>query len=231
MKRFLLFLCLVSVANATSFSSSIVGWWKMNDNLSTAVVVDSAGSNAGTFTDVTGDPNTDAHDTVGKVNGAFTFDGTDDFVDIGDTGEDVKSVSLWIKLKQGHALNVEYIVDFNGGHNRVVVAFGTVTIGGFTSPLLYVNGEEGTNEVTIIEGLIWSHIVVTDTTAVDANDFDIGRVTTNYFAGDIDNVMLFDEVLTPADIRYLYNKGTGLEVLDQRNNKSRYLGNYRMRYK
>jgi len=228
MKRFLLFLCLVSVANATSFSSSIVGWWKMNDNLSTAVVVDSAGSNAGTFTDVTGDPNTDAHDTVGKVNGAFTFDGTDDFVDIGDTGEDVKSVSVWIK--QDDILGTESILDLNGT-DWIATVKGVVAVGNFTAPILYVNGVVGTSGSTKIAALTWLHIIVTDTTAADTDNFTIGCILALCVNGDIDNVMLFDEVLTPADVKYLYNNGIGLEVLGQRRNRGRYSGNYRIRYK
>lgn len=82
--------------------ASAVAQWKMNDNASDAVVTDSVGSNNGTFGDSTGDPNTDAHTTTGKINGALTFDGTDDKITVSaDSSIDAKdkttlTIATWI---------------------------------------------------------------------------------------------------------------------------------------
>jgi len=65
-----------------SASTGLVAHYKMNDNLATDVIIDETGSHNGTFKDATGDPNTDAHDVSGKINGALDFDGTDDYIEV-----------------------------------------------------------------------------------------------------------------------------------------------------
>ena len=62
--------------------TSLVGYWRMDDNAANATVVDQTGINNGTFNDATGDPNTDAHSVAGQVGNALDFDGTDDYVNI-----------------------------------------------------------------------------------------------------------------------------------------------------
>ena len=227
MKRALLILILLLGICYARLDSSLVGWWKLNDNAASTAVIDSIGSNAGTFSDATGDPNTNAHDTAGKVNNALIFDGTDDFIDIGDTSINVKSVSLWIN--QDDVAGNEFPIDLDGTA-YLSVESGVVTVNGFTAALLYVNGVIGESTVTTITAGTWNHIVITDTTLVDADDMDIGRVTAAYFAGKIDNVSIFTGVLTAKEVRYLYNGDKGLEVLGQRIRRGRYSGNRRVKY-
>jgi hypothetical protein len=54
----------------------------MDDNAANTTVADSAGSNDGTFSDATGNPNTDAHHSTDAVEGtgSLEFDGVDDYV-------------------------------------------------------------------------------------------------------------------------------------------------------
>jgi len=227
MKRALLILFLFSGICYARLDSSLAGWWKLNDNVETTAVVDSIGANAGTLSDATGDPNTSAHDTAGIINGALIFDGTDDFVDIGDTSINVKSVSLWIN--QDDIAGNEYPIDLDGT-SYLSVESGVVTVNGFTAALLYVNGVLGTSGATTIAAGTWNHIVITDTTSVDTDDMDIGRVTAAYFAGKIDNVSIFTGVLTAKEVNYLYSGSKGLEILGQRILRGRYSGNQRTRY-
>ncbi|GAI12163.1 unnamed protein product, partial [marine sediment metagenome] len=97
----------VLYANPTSIEDSLVAFYTFNDDTNSTVVIDTQGYSNGTFTDATGDPNTDAHATTGKINGALDFDGTDDYVDTGNTFEstfqDSFSISLWIKPDDGWA--------------------------------------------------------------------------------------------------------------------------------
>lgn len=86
-------------------SAATVGYWKMDDNAENTTVADSSGNgHDGTFHDPGGDPNTSAHSVTGYVDSALSFDGSDDYVDIGDVNdlelsfEDGFALSAWIKL-------------------------------------------------------------------------------------------------------------------------------------
>lgn len=82
MKRIILLIVLL--LGRTCYGDAIAQW-KMNDNASTADVVDSVGSNTGTFYD----ENTPAtvttdHDATGQINGGLEFDGTNDYITVSD---------------------------------------------------------------------------------------------------------------------------------------------------
>ncbi len=90
-------LCLASVQ---AQAASIVAQWTMDDNATSATVVETVSGNDGTFQDATGNANTDAHAAVGQFGGALEFDGVDDYVATsfaGVNGTAARSVSLWIK--------------------------------------------------------------------------------------------------------------------------------------
>jgi len=75
--------------------------WKMNDNTANTVVIDYSGNgHNGTFTDATGNPFTNQHDAVGKINGALDFDGADDFIVVHGMTETYSAISVfgWINL-------------------------------------------------------------------------------------------------------------------------------------
>ncbi len=131
----------------------------------------------------------------------FSFNGTDDFIDVGSGPTSVKTVALWVN--QADIAGNEYPIDLNGT-DFISVASGAVTVNGFTAALLYVDGALGTSGVTAIAASTWALIVVTDTTASNATDFDIGKETANFFEGKVGEVMLFDRVLTPAEIKSIY---------------------------
>jgi hypothetical protein len=80
------------------------GFWKMNENAASTDVEDfSLQNNEGTFTDATGNPYTNQHDATGKINGALSFDGLDDYINIGtmgDFGSNINNVTIaaWVKI-------------------------------------------------------------------------------------------------------------------------------------
>lgn len=82
---------------------SCVSQYKMNENAASAAVADFKGVNAGTFTDATGNPFTNQHDTPGVITGtgALLFDGVDDHVSIGTMGHfaafQQSAISYWMK--------------------------------------------------------------------------------------------------------------------------------------
>lgn len=131
----------------------------------------------------------------------FKFNGTDDFIDIGTGPASTKTISIW--FKQDDIAGNEFPLDLNGT-DYISVVSGAVTVNGLAGHTLYVNAVAGTSGVTAIAALTWAHIVVTDSTANNASDLDIGRVTAAYFAGNISEVRLYSEVLTLPEIKSIY---------------------------
>jgi len=88
----------VTAVNGTGLG----GYWKMNDNANNSIVADSSGNNnTGTFYDSNGDPDTNTHDITGKVGGALSFDGVDDYIEIPhdpsiDGGSGSFTFGLWL---------------------------------------------------------------------------------------------------------------------------------------
>lgn len=153
-------------------------------------------STSGTFTGtLTSGPTWAA----GKYGSAVNFDGSDDFVDIGTGPTSVKSVAFWVYP----ATTTEYPIDINGTA-YVWINAGTVTAQGFTSPTIYVNGRVSST----ITANTWQHIEVTTGTALNASDFDIGRIEgVGNHEGKIDQVVLYDYARTQAQVAYDYNRG------------------------
>jgi len=128
------------------------------------------------------------------------------YIDIGTGPTSVKTVSLWIK--QDDVSGNEYPIDLNGT-DYLSIESGVVTVNGFTDAALYVNGAVGETGVTTIAALTWSHIAITDTTASNASDLDIGRADIGpavYYDGLISDVRLYSLVRTAANIADLYNQ-------------------------
>jgi len=131
----------------------------------------------------------------------FKFNGTDDFIDVGTGPNPTKTISIWIK--QDDVDGNEYPIDLNGT-DYISIESGVVTVNGLAGHTLYVNGLAGTSGVTTITALTWNHIVVTDSTANNASDLDIGRVTAAYFAGKISDVRLYSTVLSFPEVKSIY---------------------------
>lgn len=221
-----LFLLLVVVLCSPCFAG-LVGHWKMDDNGDPNIVLDSIGGNNGVYTDNTTPVGTNTGSTAGKLRTALDLD-TDEWIDVGDTSLNIKSITFWCK-PDAVITTTDYPIDLDGT-NYITIVNGTVTKNGFSSgtQVIYVNGVVGTTVVTTA----YRFVVLTSTSAVDTDDLDIGRLeSSGYFDGKIDNVMLFDKVLTAAEVKYLYNGGRGRESIGQRDIRSRLRGFYRKRYR
>ncbi|MBL6962298.1 MAG: T9SS type A sorting domain-containing protein [Bacteroidetes bacterium] len=136
-------------------------------------------------------------------NDALSFNGSTNYVDIGIGPTSVKTIEAWVNM----ATNTEYIIDLNGS-SYIYASSGTVTTSGITSPTIYVNGVQTSS----IASGTYQHIAVTTSTAVNASNFDVGRVGSNYYSGKIDEVRLWDDVRSQSEINeYLYNELLGNE--------------------
>ena len=140
---------------------------------------------------------------------ALDFDGGNDWVDVGAVHDDIQTISFWI---QADEVDGTYnVIDLNGA-DYISIEDSVVTAVGITSPTYYINAVAGRR--TISTGT-WHHVAVTTATPIDANDVgdvDIGRVVTaaagdeHYFDGRIDEVRLWDDVRTNAEILANYNR-------------------------
>ena len=129
----------------------------------------------------------------------FSFNGTDDFIDIGTGPSSAKTVVLWVN-PSGVAGN-DYPVDLNGT-DFLTIETGTLTKNGFAggTAVLYTDGVAAATTVTAA----WHLIGITDTSAKNATDFDIGKETANFFTGVIGEVWLFSDVKSAVDMKNLY---------------------------
>jgi len=152
-----------------------------------------------------------ANRNPGTINGAtwetddcnedncLDFDGVDDYVSVGDTGHDINAVSFW--AKQSYPNN--YFIDLDGGTSTVFLSGREVQTTGFSSPSIYIDGEEST---TIVDDG-WHNITVVSDTAIDVNNKNIGKVDTYYYEGFIDEVSLFNYPLSPYQVANNFNGG------------------------
>lgn len=139
----------------------------------------------------------------GRIGQALDFDGTDDYISVGNVYNGVKSVSFWIKADN----TTKKILDLNGTA-YVEVSAGTITATGWTSPTIYVDGAVSSTIDTN-----WHHVTITSSTGINASAVDIGRVSTGYFDGALDDVRFYSSVLSSAsEIAELHNLGVGTKV-------------------
>ena len=128
----------------------------------------------------------------------YNLPGTDEFIDIGDTSQNVKSVSFWVKPNS----DTEEMIDLDGGTHTIEITSGSASATGFVSASGYIDGKSGN---TVVAGT-WQHIVVTTETAIDANDVDIGRISTTYLTGDIARFKMWTTAITPLQVADLFQR-------------------------
>ncbi len=140
----------------------------------------------------------DANDSVtGKLGASLDFDGTNDVVSAGDTGQTVKAISFWISPVD---ITSRDIVDLDGTSSIGISAGSDIVASNFTGETIFVNGAEAS---AIATQDVWYHVVVTTATGVSASDFKIGKAS-SFFQGEIDDVRIFSRELSAGDVDRLY---------------------------
>ncbi len=188
------------------FSNSIA-WWKCDDASGQPLVVDSIAGNNGAHK--TGGGSSNVVSVAGKINEALAFDnGSDMWVDMGNLTALIagpKSIAFWVKPDNvGDAMA---FLTLDGFSEYVWIDAGTtLKATGLTSPIFYVNGVVSTT----MTKAQWNFVVVTTATVMTPDGFSLGSSSFS-LQGDIDNVMLFDRVLTAYEISNLYLEREFLE--------------------
>ena len=222
-------------------TSGLIGLWSFNGpDISNGVALDRSGQgNNGYLTNIA----TSTFYDAGKVGQAFNFDGTDDYVNIGNVSAlnfertDSFSVGVWVKtadtttgreiLGNGaysqsgwSVINIDTNqVRFalaNSATNRVVIDANppaSYYTGSWTHIVFTYDGTSLASGVkSYMNGALVTQDTVTDALSSSiqtANSFRIGYGyhTSNVFNGSLDEVRIYNRVLTAAEVKQLYDMG------------------------
>ena len=190
-----------TVVNAplTQFKTGgLVGHWTFNGAdmdwaSSTAEALDRSGhSNNG---DIVG-----AKPVIGISQQGLEFDGTDDYVDIGNAGTNIKTIAFWLKADD---IISRKIINIDGTDQIEIDANSNIVATDFPAATIYVDALASS-----VISREWNFITIIDTTGVNASAMDIGKVSTEYFDGILDELRLYNWVLNTDEIENLYRAGT-----------------------
>lgn len=142
--------------------SDMILHWEMDDDDGSTTVIDSQYNYDGTAQQNTEDVNTD-----GKIGGALNFNGSSDYIDVGDslntTFQNSFSVSMWIKPDDGQPDDIKYFI----GTREVTSMVWHInfdTIGRIGTSYSGVNGNSAyarENTASLSDGQeSWHHIVI-----------------------------------------------------------------------
>ncbi|MFA6065419.1 MAG: LamG domain-containing protein [archaeon] len=212
--------------------SGLVAHFKMNDDNNPTAVLDSSGNN---FVGVA-QQNTNLL-TTSKVNKALSFNGTDDYISISDTGTNwstPKSISLWLKINGDYTddrgtifekTGIAYITYTGVSNARVIETYhaGTSPEGYDSSTATLLDNtwyhvayvlDAGNNEMKVyLNGDLDSTTSVTGTVGTNTSPIYSGRASLVYrFAPiSLDDLRIYDQALDQNEILAIYNSGSGTE--------------------
>jgi hypothetical protein len=167
-------------------------YWNFNEGNGT-VLYDKAGNNHAGIWKGTGE-----YWINGKFGKAGLFNGTNNYVEVGSSILGVRSVSFWVKPYT----QTTSILSLSSSAS-VSVSSGTISATGFVSPTIKVNGKEST---TLSENT-WQHVSITTDTPITADSIDLGKVSTNYFSGELDEVRIYNYEVTQEQVVRNINVG------------------------
>ncbi|GAI98050.1 unnamed protein product, partial [marine sediment metagenome] len=212
--------CDIDILPAPALPASMAGFWKMDDNAANKTVIDSSGNG----NDGTSQQNTDILSTTGRIDGALTFNGTSDYVDVGPViGTGAYTKVAWVKRASGDFYNNMISSDVSSHFFWIPSSRSFKLTAGHNTDYYIVQ------DSVQLDVDVWYHVAVTfDPTGGDmvlykngvaidsatgaptqnpSNATYIGRYMNGYnFGGSLDDVMVFDRALSPDEISELYQK-------------------------
>jgi hypothetical protein len=216
-------------------TSGLVGHWKFNESGNVSTAADSSGQgNNGTLTNFPANPS--ANWVAGKIGNALNFDGTNDYVNIGNPGvlnfsTGGFTISVWLKgaITGGSTRGIVRKESLSGGDIRIVASQSTGDLRFFIDDGA---GQGGIYSATNVLDNNWHHAALLVTTTnvygyvdgiqvisdthdngltTNSNNWTIGatNASSEYFSGFIDDVRFYNRALSTQEIGNLYNGGAG----------------------
>jgi len=210
---FVFVLGLILTSTGSAADPSLVGWWKFDASSGTIAHDASGRGNDGALE---GDPMW----VPGIIDGALLFDGEDDYVEVGSvgiSGTDRRTLTGWVKA------STTEIAEGTG-------VFGFIPDGSTDGTYFDVEVDGDGNYVVSVQGWVgifgtvdtqWHHLAVTyegdggswyfDGQYIDVSEGEVGTLdqvriganlnSSNYFPGLIDDVRIYNRVLSDAEIQ------------------------------
>jgi len=181
-------------------TNGLVGLWSFDgpdiDWGSNQALDKSGNGNDGTMENMS----TTSSPTQGVIGQALTFSGSTQYVSLGSIYNGVKTVSFWIKPNS----TTQPFVDLNTTAT-IDISAGTVRGNNFSSPTIYVDGVESS---TIYDNdNEWHLVTVTTATGINASAVNLGKISTSYLTGKLDDVRFYNKVLSSSEVQALYLMG------------------------
>ncbi|MCK9379229.1 MAG: LamG domain-containing protein, partial [Candidatus Moranbacteria bacterium] len=178
-------------------TDGLVGMWSFDGpdidwTTNTAYDRSPAGGNNGTITGAT--------PAIGKKGQALSFNGTTDFVDAGDVGSGIQTISFWVKTDDATSRK---IINIDGTDQIEIDGAGNVLATSFPDATVYVDGA-----VSPAVDTSWHFVTITDAVGVNASTFQIGQVASSFFDGIIDEVRIYNRAFSSDEVLRLYNLGS-----------------------
>ncbi len=201
---------------------NLVGWWKFDEAMGTAVDY----SGHGYHGTISAGTNGGLQPAAGMAGGALEFDGMDDTVDIGKNAVDLgidgakpKSVSVWVythNFKEGgifetgaRVASQNFSLRTRGGNNQWRIQYYSAD-----QDFTYTSQNTWVHLVLVYDGTTstcYANNTVVATAARTLNTvatllFQIGVYSSYRFDGLMDDFRLYNKALTPEEVQYLYER-------------------------
>lgn len=135
---------------------------------------------------------------VGRVGQAVYFDGVNQNIVVGAGPTTVNTISFWVNPTSA----TQSLMQLNGSTN-ITASSGSINANGFSSPTIYVDGV-ATSDLTPNK---WQFVTITSPTSINASDIVFGKVGASHFEGVIDDVRMYNAVLTADEISRAHHLG------------------------
>ncbi len=216
----------------TVLPSGLVGNWKFDEGSGNAASDPSGNGNIGTLSPSGSGPTW----TTGKVGGALRFDGSNDYVNVPDTGAsslDVTTVTIaaWINPSNYDVINDRGIIVNKEDTWEIGLEDLTGKLQGAASPpscwrwagtlVIPLNAWthvavvfDGTDELHYVNGNLIESFSCPGSLAINNEDLRIAArggdaPVSSFFNGAIDDVRIYNRALTLSEVQTLYNGGAG----------------------
>jgi len=206
-----------------NINAGLVGWWKFDENTGTSAYDSSGNGNTGTLTN---GPTW----TTGKINSALSFDGFDDYVTIGNASvfnnfADM-TISVWIYLNgwgtwdpsvicrkdwiyELHVMRdnkcLEFLTGDNWGGGALRTANNSLTLGAWHHVVAVKDTATAKKYLYINGSLSASGGSGYAPTGSNTAPVEISGPSGRAFDGKIDDVRVYNRVLSADDVTALYN--------------------------